>query len=140
MWKQWIRSHLGALTVDPNIYPGYEDHAIQPPVIVHNPGDATAEHCVVKVTNMRNQEQFERPDVFSVSPGQDYLQRLAQPTAPHLCTFTWFGASSCPYLPECVEWVFSEVRHSPHPMLQSFLCRVSDVRSPAYIRHLSRPG
>ena len=79
MWKQWIRSHLEALTVDPNFYPGYEDHAIQPPVIVHNAGDATVEHCVVKVTNMRNQEEFERPDVFSVSPGQDYPQRLVIP-------------------------------------------------------------
>jgi hypothetical protein len=67
------------LTVDPNFYPGYEGHAIQPPVIVHNAGDATAEHCVVKATNMRNQEEVKGTDVFSVSPGQGYLQRLVIP-------------------------------------------------------------
>jgi len=114
------------VTVDPNFYPGYEGHAIQPPVIVHNAGDATAEHCVVKVTNMRNQEEFEGSDVFSVSPGQDYLQRpvIPVPNLPKSQTLgkvkyriravcsndvsrqlhiygrlLGFDASSCPYSP-----------------------------------------
>jgi len=39
------------------------------------------------------------------------------------------------YSPECVEWGFSEVPHSPGPMRQGFLCRVLGMRSPAYIRH-----
>jgi len=39
-----------------------------------------------------------------------------------------------PYSPECVELEFSEVPHSPGPMRQHFLCRVSEVHSPLYIR------
>jgi hypothetical protein len=31
-------------------------------------------------------------------------------------------------------WGFSEVPHSPGPMQQGFLCRVSEVRCPMYIR------
>jgi hypothetical protein len=67
------------VTVDPNFYPGYEGHAIEPPVIVDNAGEATAENCVVKVTNMYNQEEFKGPDVFSVPPDQDYPERLTIP-------------------------------------------------------------
>jgi hypothetical protein len=42
--------------------------------------------------------------------------------------------SFAPYSPECVELEFSEVPHRPDPMRQRFLCRVSKMRSPAYIR------
>src|SRR5215204_6833723 len=38
------------------------------------------------------------------------------------------------YSPECAEWLFSEVPHSPGPMWQGFLCRLSEVRNSTYIR------
>src|SRR5687768_4197081 len=38
------------------------------------------------------------------------------------------------YSPECVEGEFSEVLRRPDPMRQGFLRRVSEVRSPIYIR------
>jgi hypothetical protein len=52
------------------------------------------------------------------------------------------------YSPECVEeeyanfafWGFSEVPPEPDPMLQGFLCRVSEVRSLMYIRNTMPPG
>src|SRR5215211_5049537 len=44
------------------------------------------------------------------------------------------------YSPKCVEVEFSEVAHSPGHTRQGFLCRVSEVRRPTYIRVRSYAG
>jgi hypothetical protein len=55
---------------------GYEGEVLPHDVLVYNAGDATAEYCDVNVTDMHTQKDFEDPNVFSVAPERDHVERL----------------------------------------------------------------